>query len=106
VQVTAREIGEPEADVGADEPDAPLALPVIDGRATLTIPYRFTNEGTAPLTSAWLSQFGLRPGERLIDVTPSVGTVTRYGDRWYWRDFTLAPGASTPGTLTIEIDVP
>jgi hypothetical protein len=106
VTITPNPVTPVAATISVETPANALEVPITAGVALLQLPYRFTNTGSGPITSIWLHDIGLRPGERLLAITPSIGTITRIGDRWFWTDFTVAPGANLPGTLTIEITAP
>jgi len=102
--VTPRVIAEPAADLGVTGREGVDELTPVAGKATLTVPFTFRNSGSAPLANVWLQESDLISGGRILALSAERGTLTRYGERWFWRGLNLAPNESVSGSITVEVE--
>jgi len=102
--VTPRVIAEPAADLGVTGREGVDELTPVAGKATLTVPFTFRNSGSASLANVWLQESDLISGGRILALSAERGTLTRYGERWFWRGLDLAPNESVSGSITVEVE--
>jgi hypothetical protein len=104
VSVTPRGIERPDADIGISGTDEVVELVAVNGKAVLEIPFTFTNTGEVFLANVWLLEDELISGGRILDLRSDQGTLTRYGNRWYWRGLNLEPGDDVAGVIDVEVE--
>jgi uncharacterized repeat protein (TIGR01451 family) len=90
-------------EVAAPEGAADRAEVSADGR--LVFDFTLSNSGTADLQNVWLKPF-VPEGSTLVSVVPrSGGTLTDFGDAWFWADVNLEAAGSATLRMTVQLEV-
>ena len=97
----------PEADLDLEAPPGPLDVIVVDGVGLLVFTFVIDSSGDDTLVDAFLLPRGLPAGMVVVDMQPAGdrGSITGYGDSWFWKGLNLAPGGSATGQMTLRMEV-
>ena len=89
---------------------APLEVdatrPGDDGGTRVTARALVRHDGAEVLHDVWIAPAAAGADVVALDLAPdgdAAGRLERVGDAWYWADADLAPGATVPLLLTLEV---
>jgi len=105
---TALAVAIPEAALEIASPDEVFEVRPVNGVATLVVEFVLESAGEETLVNAWVIPRGFGANAQVVAMVPDHGrgTLTQYGNRWFWQGVDLDPGGAAGGRLTIRLEVP